>query len=126
MVGKSLIKQRYLQKKNFYSDLIVEDITGADYMHAKRVCKDFEIKSLGKYYNFHLKSDTLLLAGIFKNFGKTLESLSFRSCKTSFSSRWAWQSALKKTGVKLESLIDVDILLMDKKGCKYWDILGCK
>ena len=98
MVGKSLIKQRYLQKKNFYSDLIVEDITGADYMHAKRVCKDFEIKILGKYYNFYLKSDTLLLAGIFKNFGKTLEN----------------------------SLIDVDILLMVKKGCKYWYILGCK
>ena len=35
----------------------MEDITDADYMHAKRVCKDFEIKHLGKYNNFYLKSD---------------------------------------------------------------------
>ena len=86
MVGKSLIKQHYLQKKNFYSNLIVEDITGADYMHAKKVCKDSEIKRLGEYCNLYLKSDTLLLVGIFKNFGKTLKNLSFTSCKTSFSS----------------------------------------
>ena len=25
-----------------------EDITDADYTHAKRVCKDFEMKNLGK------------------------------------------------------------------------------
>ena len=30
--------------KFFYSSLKTEDITDADYMHAKRVYKDFEIK----------------------------------------------------------------------------------
>ena len=39
-------------------------------MHVKRVCKDFEIKNLGKYHDFYLKSDTLLLADVFKNFRK--------------------------------------------------------
>ena len=47
----------------------MEDITDADYMYAKRVCKDFEIKSLGEYHDFYLKSDTLLLADV----SKTLE-----------------------------------------------------
>ena len=28
----------------------MEDITNADQMHANRVCKDFEIKTLGKYW----------------------------------------------------------------------------
>ena len=29
----------------------MEDITDADYMHAKRVCKGFEIKYLGEYHD---------------------------------------------------------------------------
>ena len=28
----------------------MEDITDADYAHAKTVCKDFEIKNLGEYH----------------------------------------------------------------------------
>ena len=35
------------EKDNFYSHLNMEDITVADYFHAKRVCKDFEAKHLG-------------------------------------------------------------------------------
>ena len=32
------------EKEEFYSNLNLEDITEADYMHGKRVCKNFEIK----------------------------------------------------------------------------------
>ena len=32
------------QNKEFYSKLYMEDITDGDLTHAKRVCKDFEIK----------------------------------------------------------------------------------
>ena len=38
------------EKEDFYSHLNVEDITYADYAHAKRVCRDFEIKNLGEYH----------------------------------------------------------------------------
>ena len=48
----------------------MEDITDADYMHVKRVCKDYEIKNLGEYYDLYLKSDTLLLGDVFENFQK--------------------------------------------------------
>ena len=46
MIGKNSMNYHYLKKKkkDFYSHLNMEDITDADYMHAKRVCKDFEIK----------------------------------------------------------------------------------
>ena len=54
----------------FYSNLNMEDITDAVYTHVKRVCKDFEIKNLGEYHDLYLKSDTLLLADVFKNFKK--------------------------------------------------------
>ena len=32
------------EKEDFCNHLDMEDITDADYMHAKRLCKDFEIK----------------------------------------------------------------------------------
>ena len=48
----------------------MDNITDADYMHAKRFCKDFVTKSLGVYHDFYLKSDTLLLVDVFKNFRK--------------------------------------------------------
>ena len=33
----------------------MEDITDADYKHAERVCKDFEIKNLGEHDDLYLK-----------------------------------------------------------------------
>ena len=48
----------------------MEDITDADYMHAKRVCKDFEIKKSGEYYDLYLKNDTLIMADVFEDFTK--------------------------------------------------------
>ena len=44
----------------------MEDITYVDYAHTKRVCKNFE--NLGEYHDFHLQSNTLLLADVFENF----------------------------------------------------------
>ena len=32
----------------------MEDITDADHIHAKRVCKDFQINNLGEYHDLHL------------------------------------------------------------------------
>ena len=59
-----------LPEEEFYSYLNLENITDADYMHAKRVCKDFEIKKLGEYHNLYLQSDILLLADVLENFRK--------------------------------------------------------
>ena len=56
------------EKEDFYSHLNMEDITDADYAHAKRVCKDFEIKNLGEYYDLYVQSDTLLLVDVLENF----------------------------------------------------------
>ena len=42
------------EEEEFYSNLNLENITDADYMHAKRVCKDSEIKKLSEYHNLYL------------------------------------------------------------------------
>ena len=56
------------EKEDFYGHLNMEDITDADYLHAKRFCKDFEIKHFGEYHDLHAQRDTLLLAVVFENF----------------------------------------------------------
>ena len=35
-------------------------------MHGKRVCKNFEIQSLGEYHDVYVQSDALLLANVFE------------------------------------------------------------
>ena len=76
----------------------MEDIT--DYMHAKRVCKDFEIKNLGEYHDFYFKNDTLLLPDVFENFREIcLQIYHLDPAKFLSAPGLAWQSALKKTEI---------------------------
>ena len=57
-----------ISEEGFYNCLNMEDITDAEYMHAKRVHKDFESKKLGDYHDVYVQSDALLLAEVFENF----------------------------------------------------------
>ena len=65
---EKLNKAKLPEKEDFCVHLNMEDIIDADYSHANRVCKDFEIKNLGECHDFYVQSDTLFLADIFENF----------------------------------------------------------
>ena len=94
------------EKEIFYSHLNMGDITEADGTHGKRVCKDFEIKYLGKYHDLYLRSYVFLLANVYKNFRKMcLTIYQLDPAKFLSAPGLAWQAALKKTGVKQEILI---------------------
>ena len=102
------------KNEDFYSHLNMEDITGADYGHTKRACKDFQIKTLGEYYDLYVQSDTLLLGDVFENFRNLcLEIYIFLSARG-----LAWQAALKRAKVKLDFLTDFNMLLMVEKGIR--------
>ena len=91
------------EKEDFYSNLNMEDITDADYAHAKIVCKDFEIKNLGEYHDLYGQSNTLLLAHVFENFkNMCLEIYDLDPAKFLSAPGLAWQASLKKTKVKLD------------------------
>ena len=91
----------------------MEDITDADYTHAKRVCKDFRIKYLGEYHNLYVQSDTLLQADVFENFcNMCLEIYELHPAKKFSATGLPWQPALKTTKVKLDLLTDIDMLLI--------------
>ena len=108
-----------LEKEDFYIHLNMEDITDADYAHAKRVYKDFEIKDLEEYYDLYVQRDTLLLADVFENFrNMCLEIYKLDSAKLLSTPGLAWQATLKKTKVKLDLSTDIDMLLMVEKGMR--------
>ena len=106
-------------KKEFYSNLNMEDIDEIDYRHGNHVFKSFKLENLCDYHDLYVKSDTLLLADVFENFRDMcikeyeLDPAHFVSLPG-----LAWQACLKKTNIELELLTDYDMLLMVEKGIK--------
>ena len=87
-----------------------------DYAHAKRVCKDFEIKNSGEYHDLHVQSDTFLLADLFENYGNMCHEIyELDPAKFLSAQGLAWAGALKKTKVKLDLVTDTNMSLMVEK-----------
>ena len=104
-------------KKAFYSKLNLEDITGKDYAHAKKVFKELKLKNLGDYQDLYIQGDTLLFTDVFENFKyKCIEIYEFDTAHLLSAPGLSWQPCLKNTRVKLELLTDIDMLLMVEKG----------
>ena len=45
-------------KKSFYSELYLEDITDEDYIYAQKVFEDFNLKNLCDYHDLYVQSDS--------------------------------------------------------------------
>ena len=97
----------------------MEDISETDYRHATKVFNKFNIKYLVEHHELYVQSNTLLLAEVLESFS----SLCIKTYKLDpayFLSLpgLAWQACLKRTGIKLELLSDIDMLLMIEEGIK--------
>ena len=107
------------EKEDFSRNLIIKDITDADYVQVKRVCKDFEIKDLGEYHDLYVQNDTLLLGDLGENFKNLcIKIYKLDSAKKFSAPGFALQLGLEKTKVKLDLLTDIDMLLMVEKGIR--------
>ena len=100
-------------EKDFYSEFDLEDTTDKDYAHAQKIWEVFELKNHVEYHDLYVKCDTLLLADVFQNFrDKCIEIYGLDPAHFLSAPGSAWQAYLKKTGVKLELLTDIDMPLM--------------
>ena len=54
MIGKNSMKHHYLNEKDFYTHLNVEERTDADYAHAKVICKELKIKNLEQNHDLYV------------------------------------------------------------------------
>ena len=106
-------------KKEFYSDLNMEDIDDIDYRHGNNIFNKFELENLGDYHNLYVQSDTLLLADVFENFrDMCLKEYELGPAHFVSLPGLAFQACLKKTNIELELLTDYDMLLMVEKGIR--------
>ncbi|XP_033110636.1 uncharacterized protein LOC117111748 [Anneissia japonica] len=104
-------------KELFYSSLRNEGISDDDYEHAARVYERFKCKNMGDYHDLYLKTDVLLLADVFQNFRSTAYRVYGLDPSNYFTlPGFSWDALLRKTGVELELLTDLDMHMMFEKG----------
>ena len=104
---------------SFHSNLNMSGVSDKDYKHACKVWHDFGIKNLGEYHDLYLCTDIILLANVFESFRKIcLENYGLNPAHFYTTPGLAWQACLKKTDVRLELLLDPDMLLMVERGIR--------
>ena len=100
-------------KEAFYSKLNMAGVSEEDYEHARSVWREFGIKNLGEYHDLYLKTDVILLANVFEAFREVcLKNYDLDPAHFYTAPVLAWKACLKKTRIKLELLLDPDMLLM--------------
>ncbi|XP_069673398.1 uncharacterized protein [Periplaneta americana] len=106
-------------KENFFSKLTNEHITEEDYNHAKSVWETFNIQTLGEYSDLYLKSDTLILTDVFENFREMCLKAYDLDCMYYYTvPGLAYSAMLKLTGVELQLIKDMTMLLLFEQGIR--------
>ena len=106
-------------RKAFYSKLNMAGVREEDNEHTNRTWKEFGLKDLGEYHDLYLKTDVILLANISEAFRKVcLKNYGLDPAHFYTAPRLAWKACLKKTRIRLELLLDPDMLLIFERGIR--------
>ena len=74
---------------------------------------------MGEYHTLYLRTNVILLANVFESFRQVcLENYGLDPSHFYTAPRLAWKACLKKTGIRLELLLDPDMLLMFERGIR--------
>ena len=94
-------------------------VSDGDYEHACRVWREFGIRNMGEHHDLYLRTDVVLLANVFESFRRVcLENYGLDPSHFYTAPGLAWKACLKKTGIRLELLLDPDMLLMFERGIR--------
>ena len=138
MDGRKKFEETSLPPKDaFYSKLNIKGISDQDHEHTQQVWNTMEKKNLSCYHDIYLRTDVLLLAGVFETFRNTcLKHYGLESAHFYTAPGLVWQALLKTAAeycehekrrkdcelccdeFRLELLTDIDMLLMVEKGIR--------
>ena len=94
-------------------------VSDQDYEHACKVWRDFEITNLGEHHDLYLQTDVILLANVLEAFRKVcLDNYGLDPAHFYTAPGLTWKACLKKTGIRLDLLLDPDMLLMVERGIR--------
>ena len=106
-------------KEKFLSKLSGEHITEKEYAHAQKVWRNFNCKTLADYHDLYVLTDVLLLTDVFENFRSlSMEKYGLDPAQYKTAPALSWDALLKKTGVELELLTDIDMHLFVESGMR--------
>jgi len=107
------------EKEKFYSSLSGKGITDEEYAHAQEVWATFGCQTMGDYHDLYVATDVVLLADVFENFRKVCqEKCGLNPAHYYSAPGLSWDALLKKTGVELELLTDLDMHLFIERGMR--------
>lgn len=106
-------------KERFYSSLTDSHISDADYEHAKTVWEKFGCRTLGEYCDLYLRCNVLLLCDVFQNFRSVcLREYSLDPAHYVSAPGLSFDAMFLKTGVDLELLTDIDMILFTESSIR--------
>ena len=84
-----------------------------EYEHGCNVWNEFKIRNMGEYHDLYLETDTILSANVFESFRSVcMENYGLDTAHFYTAPGLVWKACLKKRGIRLELLLDPDMLLM--------------
>ena len=96
----------------FYSELTQEGVSDEEYKRAKNIWNIFNMRNLWNYHDVYLIMDILLLADVLTNFrANCIKNYQIDPFHSFTVPGFAWQAALKMTGVELDLVSDKDMYL---------------
>ncbi|DAC81320.1 PolB [Mayetiola barley midge adintovirus] len=106
-------------KESFYSNLTESHISDEDYQFACNMWNEFNIKTIGEYSDWYLRTDILLLADVFENFRETCHTIYKLDPAHYFTAPgFTFDAMLKYTKVRIQLQTNIDKLMMIERGIR--------
>ena len=120
MDSQDKLKERQLpSREEFYSSLNGDTVSQEDYEHAVNVWNSFGCETLEDYTLLYMDLDVRILADVFEQFCEnSLNAYKLDPAHYFTEPDWTWDALLKYTGVELELLDDIDMVIFIQRGIR--------